>query len=92
MSLLVKILIRQARRNNSGNPVLWLEDLQAAKWTDLNTQNGQITGTSVNGKSVNLQVLPGVSLADVMGATELAIETINAGLDAYPSTSAVRFR
>ena len=80
MRLLVKILIRQALRNNEANPREWLEDLQATKWTALNSQNGQIIGTSVNGKTVNLQALPGTTIADLIGATEMALETIDAGL------------
>lgn len=80
MKTLVQILIRQALRNNEANPREWLEDLQATKWTSVNTQSGQIIGTSVNGKSVNLQALPGINLADVIMATELAIQTLDAGM------------
>ncbi len=90
MRLLVKILIRQALRDAPSDPRGWLEDLQAAKWTALNAQNGQIIGTSVNGKTVNLQALPGTTIADIINATELAIETIDAGLTA-PRTESVAF-
>lgn len=80
MKLLVSILIRQAIRAQPGNPRGWLDDLQATKWTAVSAQNGQIIGTSVNGKTVQLQALPGTSIADIMGATELAIQHFDAGL------------
>ncbi len=80
MRTLVQILLRQALRNNQANPREWLEDLQATKWDALNSQNGQIIGTSVNGKSVNLQALPGTTIADLIMATELALQTLDAGL------------
>jgi hypothetical protein len=92
MQTLVKILIRQARTNNPGNPIAWLTDLQSSKWTDMSAQNGQIIATSVNGKSVSLQALPGTSIADILTATEIAIETLEAGLDAPSTRSAVVFR
>jgi hypothetical protein len=90
MQLLVKVLIRQALRNNPANPRDWLDDLQATKWTSVNTQSGQIIGTSVNGKTVQLQALPGINLEQVIFAIELAIETLDAGLT-YPRTESVAF-
>lgn len=92
MHLLVKILIRQANLAQPGNPVLWLTDLQTAKWSSLSAQNGQIIGTNVNGKSVTLQALPGTSIADLLGATEIAINTLEAGLESPPTRSAAVFR
>jgi hypothetical protein len=80
MKLLVQILIRRAIANQPSNPREWLLDLQATKWTTVNAQNGQITGTSVNGKSVTLLAMPGISLPDLFQATELALQTIEAGL------------
>ena len=85
MIMLVKILLRQARIANPTNPRTWLEDLQTTKWTSVNAQNGQIVGTSTNGKSVSLQATPGITLAELFTATELALETIEAGLT-RPST------
>lgn len=92
MQMLVKILIRQAKKAQPGNPVAWLEALQSAKWADMSAQNGQIVATSVNGKSVSLQALPGTSIADILTATEVAIETLEAGLDAPPTSSYAAFR
>jgi len=80
MKLLVQILIRRAIANQPANPREWLMDLQATKWTTVNAQTGQIVGTSVNGKSVSLQAIPGINLADLFQATEIALQTIEAGL------------
>lgn len=85
MKLLCQILIRRAIAAQPANPRGWLMDLQATKWTSVNTHNGQIIGTSVNGKSVNLQALPGITLADLLTATELALQTVEAGLTSPPS-------
>lgn len=87
MKLLVQILLRRAREENEADPRQWLLDLQSTKWTSVNQQNGQIVGTSVNGKSVQLQALPGTSLADLLMASELALQTMEAGLSGPRSTS-----
>ena len=79
MKLLVQILIRRAIAAQPSDPRQWLLDLQLTKWTSVNSQNGQIIGTSVNGKSVNLQATPGTSLADLMNATEVALQCIEGG-------------
>lgn len=92
MKLLVSILIRQAIRNQPANPRDWLEDLQATKWTAISAQNGQIIGTSVNGKTVQLQALPGTSIADIIGATEIAIQTIDAGMTSPKTETVARLR
>lgn len=80
MKLLVQILLRRAREENESDPRQWLLDLQASKWSGVNSQNGQIVGTSVNGKSVQLQALPNTSIADLLAASELAIQCLDAGL------------
>ncbi len=85
LRILVNILIRQAKANNESDPAQWLADLQASKWGALNSQTGQITGTTVNGKSVTIQAMPGCSLGDILAASELAIGIINAGLESAPS-------
>lgn len=79
--LLVNILIRQAQINNENDPRQWLIDLQSTKWTDFSAQNGQIVGTSVNGKSVTLAMPDGMSISTILAATELAINYLDAGLD-----------
>ncbi len=80
MKLLVSLLLRQAIRKNQANPRDWLLELQDTKWASVSAQNGQIIGTSVNGKTVQLQALPGTSIADLLQATELALQTLEAGL------------
>jgi hypothetical protein len=92
MKTLVSILLRQARRNNQANPRTWLEDLQASKWTSMNAQNGQIVGTALNGKSITGQALPGTTIADLIMATEMALQTIEAGFSGPVSHSLVNLR
>lgn len=84
LKLLVSVLLRQANNNSPGEPQVWLEALQLTKWTSVNAQNGQITGTSVNGKSVYLSVRPGCSIADLLMATELALQICERGLAGAP--------
>ena len=92
MKELVAVVLRQARRNNPSRPEVWLASLQSSKWTSVSAQNGQIVGTSVNGKSVSLQALPNTSIADLMIATELALQIIEAGGDMPSSSSRAIFR
>jgi hypothetical protein len=92
MKTLVKILLRQARKAAPSNPYTWLESLQVTKWTDVNAQNGQIIGVSVNGKYVSLQALPGTSIADLMAATEEALACLEAGLSSPSSETVANFR
>ena len=91
MNQLVSVLLRQARRNNSAQPEKWLADLQATKWASVTAQNGQIIGTSVNGKSVSIQALPGTSIADLMIGTELALQILEAGGTAPANSSRASF-
>jgi hypothetical protein len=90
LKVLVAILIRQANRNAPDDPAGWLESLQATKWANLNAQNGQITGTSVNGKSVYLSTPPGASLADILTAAELALQCVERGLSGPPGKTQAR--
>jgi hypothetical protein len=82
LRLLVAILLRQANTNSPTDPTLWLNALQSTKWDAANTQNGQITGTMVNGKSVTISTAGGFSIADLMVATELALQILEQGLTA----------
>lgn len=75
---LANILLRQA--NKTENPRAYLDDLITAKLTSISAQGGVITGTTVNGKSLQLQVLPGTSTRDFMVAAELALSSLEAGL------------
>ena len=92
MKLLVQILLRRARENNPADPRQWLLDLQATKWTSVDAQNGQIIGTSVNGKSVTLQALPNISVADLLMGTELALQQIESGATRVHTASAIILR
>jgi len=92
MKELVAVVLRQARRNNPARPEVWLATLQASKWTTVSAQNGQIVGTSVNGKSISLQAMPNTSIADLMIATELALQILEAGGDMPTSSTRAVFR
>lgn len=87
---LANILLRQAEKTQ--NARAYLDDLITAKFTDLNSQTGQIVGTTVNGKSVQLQALPGASLADIMAAAELALSCLERGLTRVPRQTYPLFR
>lgn len=90
--VLVNILLRQAEINNPDDPRQWLIDLQSTKWTDVNAQNGQIVGTSVNGKSVTLAMPDGMSIMSIMSATEIAIGVLDAGLTYAPGQVSINTR
>lgn len=83
--ILANILLRQAEK--TANPRAYLDELITAKFTTVNAQNGQIIGTTVNGKTVTLQALPGAKLTDVMQAADLALGALEAGLHRVPSTT-----
>lgn len=92
VAILVNILLRQARAANAANPRDWLIALQTSHWTTTNTQGGQITSSSVNGKSVSLTVLPGMSTAHILAATEMAIKALEMGLTHYPTAQTAKAR
>jgi hypothetical protein len=85
LRILVKILLRQANAQSPEDPAGWLTALQLAKWNAVNAQNGQITGTMVNGKSVTLSVSGAFSLADILNASEIALQCVEQGLSSLPS-------
>lgn len=87
---LANILLRQAEKTQNARG--YLDDLLTAKWSDLNSQTGQIVGTTVNGKSLTLQAMPGASLADIMSAAELALSCLERGLNRVPRQTYVVFR
>lgn len=91
LKLLVAVLMRQANANSPDDPAAWLAALQTTKWSSTNAQNGQITGTSVNGKSVYLSTAPGCSMADILMATELALQLCERGLTGPPGKTQARF-
>jgi hypothetical protein len=76
---LAQILIRQGEKQTGGvRP--WLDDLITTKWTDINAQNGQIIGTSVNGKSMTLAAPKGTSLGDIAEAAHYALSCLERGI------------
>jgi ribosome-associated translation inhibitor RaiA len=79
---LANILLRQAEK--TGNTRAYLDDLITAKFTDVSAQGGNIIGTTVNGKSVQLQIQAGASARDIMVAAELALSCLERGLTRVP--------
>ena len=79
---LANILLRQA--NKTENPRAYLDDLITAKFTSVAAQGGAITATTVNGKSLQLQVLPGTSTRDIMIAADMALSCLERGLRGVP--------
>ncbi len=76
-------MLRQAEKTD--NPRDYLDSLLTAKFTTASSQGGSITATTVNGKSVSFQVIPGTSLADFMAAAQIALEALESGLRTVPS-------
>lgn len=83
--ILANVLLRQAEK--TANPRAYLDDLITTSWTSVNARNGQIIGTTVNGKTVTLQALPGARLTDIMAAADLALGCLERGLTRVPSTT-----
>ena len=81
--LLANALLRQAEKTD--NPRAYLDELLTSKLTTASSQGGVIISTTVNGKSVTFQALPGTTIADFMVASQLALETLECGLSRVPS-------
>lgn len=74
-----KILLRIAEKQ--ANPRQYLEDLVVNKYGASSNQGGaQITGTTVNGKSLTLTPIAGMSDAQVAQAAALALDFLEAGI------------
>ncbi len=82
---LANILLRQAEKTQ--NPRAYLDDLITSKVTTASAQGGVIISTTVNGKSVTFQAVPGTTIADFMSAALLALEALECGLNRVPSST-----
>ena len=82
---LANILIRQA--NKTSNARAYLDDIITSKLATASAQGGVIVSTSVNGKSVTFQAMPGTTIADFMAAAELALSALEAGLTRVPRST-----
>ena len=80
---LANVMLRIAE-TQIGGARQYLLDLITAKFADINTQNGQIIATSVNGKSMTIQAVPGATLPQIMAAAELALSALERGLPRVP--------
>ena len=79
---LANVILRQAEKQPNSRQ--YLDDLVTAKFTTINLQNGSISATTVNGKSITLQAPPGCSLPQIMAAAELALSALERGLQRVP--------
>jgi hypothetical protein len=82
---LANIILRQAEKQQ--NPRQYLDDLIASKLTTVSGQGGAIISTTVNGKSVTFQAIPGTTIADYLNAAMLALQALECGLTRVPSTT-----
>lgn len=82
---LANILLRQAEKTQ--NPRAYLDELITSKITTASAQGGVIISTTVNGKSVAFQALPGTTIADFMVAAEMALSALECGLSRVPSST-----
>lgn len=83
--VLANVLLRQA--NKTANPQAYLDELITSKVTTASSQGGVIISSTVNGKSVTFQAMPGTTIADFMSAALLALEALECGLSRVPSTT-----
>jgi len=87
---LANILLRQARKTE--NPRDYLDSLITSTFTTSSSQGGVIVSTTVNGKSVTLQVPSGTGSRDLMAAANMALSCLERGLPAVPRQTQVVFR
>lgn len=83
--ILANVLLRQAEKTQ--NPRAYLDELITSKVTTASAQGGVIISTTVNGKSVTFQAMPGTTIADFMSAGMLALEALECGLTRVPSVT-----
>lgn len=82
---LANIMLRQAEK--TANARQYVDDLITSTFSTIGAQGGMIIGTSVNGKTMTLQALPGMTQAHYVAAAELALSSLEAGLTRVPRTS-----
>ena len=85
LRVLANALLRQAEKTQ--NPRQYLDDLLTAKLTTISAQGGVIISTTVNGKSVTFQAMPGTTIADFMAASQMALEALECGLSRVPGVT-----
>jgi hypothetical protein len=81
-----RILLRIAEKQ--ANPREYLSALMESKFLASSAQGGaQITGTTVNGKSLTLSPIKGMSDADISHAASIALDFLERGLRHIPSVT-----
>ena len=87
---LANSILRQARKEQ--NPRAYLEEFILSRLETISTTGGVITATSVNGKSVQLQVPPGTSVSDLRAAGEMALSFLEQGIPRIPRSTLMMLR
>ena len=87
---LANVLLRQAQKTQNARD--YLDTLITSKWDSVDANGGQIVGTTVNGKSVQLSVPSGASIMQIMAAAELALSALECGLTRVPRQTSVNLR
>jgi hypothetical protein len=83
---LANVYLRQAEKQQ--NPRQYLDDLMTARLATLTAQQGGvITSTTVNGKSVTYQTMPGAGPDSQLTAVLMALQALECGLSRIPSTT-----
>lgn len=82
---LANVMLRQAEKTTT--PRAYLDALITSKFTSANSQGGAIISTTVNGKSVTFQGIPGTTVADYMAAADLALSCLERGVPRVPRTT-----
>ena len=81
---LANIYLRQAEKTSNARS--YLDAIITARLATITAQQGgAITSTSVNGKSVTYQANAESSVAGQMGAAQLALTALEAGLSRVPN-------
>lgn len=83
---LANVYLRQAEKQQ--NPRQYLDDLMTTRLATLTAQQGgTIVSTTVNGKSVTYQTLPGAGPDSQLTALLMAVQALECGLSSVPSST-----
>lgn len=84
--LQIRALLRVAR--TQADPAGYLTALLQSAIGAMTNGQGQLTASTVGGKSFSWSFPPGTSKLDAIETLELALEWLEAGTDAHPSSTA----
>jgi hypothetical protein len=81
---IIKAFIRQAKKTE--DPIATLEALQAGQFEKMDG-DGTLTGTTVNGKAFSWTLPPGMSPADIMVYSEVALQHLEREIEPTNKTA-----